>query len=175
VAQAASGDREAAHSLLTELLPRIRNLVRYLIRGDSDVDDITQYVLLELLKSFRTYRAEGSLRAWSDRITVRVTLKRKKQSAHDRQRLESAATELYAVGAKDTAATDEYLTRRQMVRFLDAIPSEQREALVLHHVVGLSVPEIAEDLAVSGETIRSRLRLGIAKLRAHRSDLEVET
>jgi RNA polymerase sigma-70 factor (ECF subfamily) len=61
------------------------------------------------------------------------------------------------------------------VRFLDAIPSEQREALVLHHVVGLSVPEIAEDLAVSGETIRSRLRLGIAKLRAHRSDLEVET
>ncbi len=38
--------------------------------------------------------------------------------------------------------------------------------LVLHHVLGLSVPEIAEELSAPFETVRSRLRIGIAKLRA---------
>jgi RNA polymerase sigma-70 factor (ECF subfamily) len=51
-----------------------------------------------------------------------------------------------------------------MVR-LDALPYDQRHALVLHHVVGLSVPEVAAQLEVPLETIRSRLRLAQNKLR----------
>ena len=35
VTAAAAGDRRAAHELLSELLPRMRNLIRYLIRGDD--------------------------------------------------------------------------------------------------------------------------------------------
>ena len=38
--------------------------------------------------------------------------------------------------------------------------------LVLHHVLGLSVPDIASELALPFETVRSRLRLGMARLRA---------
>jgi RNA polymerase sigma-70 factor, ECF subfamily len=45
------------------------------------------------------------------------------------------------------------------------LPDEQREVLVMHHVLGLSVREIAEELATPFETVRSRLRLGMARLR----------
>ena len=38
--------------------------------------------------------------------------------------------------------------------------------LVLHHVLGLSVPEISEEIGAPSETVRSRLRLGMSKLRA---------
>jgi RNA polymerase sigma-70 factor (ECF subfamily) len=161
---AAAGDRQAAHALLVELLPRVRNLVRYLTRDDTEVDDISQHVLLELLKSFKTYRATGSLRSFADRITVRVTLRRKKQAAIDRTEQEAAGAELRALSS-DVPGPDEYLRRREAVRHLDAIPMEQRQALVLHHVVGMSVPEVAEELGVPLETVRSRLRLAMGRLR----------
>jgi RNA polymerase sigma-70 factor (ECF subfamily) len=52
-----------------------------------------------------------------------------------------------------------------MVRLLDQIPAEQRETVVLHHVMELTVPEIAAEMAVPAETVRSRLRLAMARLR----------
>jgi RNA polymerase sigma-70 factor (ECF subfamily) len=166
VAAAAAGDRDAAHALLTELLPRVRNLIRYLVRGDGDVDEIAQLVLLQLLRSFHTYRAAGSLRAWTDRITARVTLAHIKSRRRWRSWQVSMSPELYAVPAQG-AAPDEYLSRRQAMKALDALPDEQRHAVIMHHVAGFSVPELAEELCIPTETVRSRLRLGIKRLRVH--------
>lgn len=61
---------------------------------------------------------------------------------------------------------DVYAQRRAAVRLLDGLPDDQRHVLVLHHVLGLSVPEIADELAIPFETARSRLRLGMTRLRA---------
>src|SRR4051812_6683752 len=73
VAAAASGDRAAAQSLCTELLPRVRNLVRYLVRGDGDVDDIAQDALIAVLRGLASFRAEGTFKSWVDRIVARTT------------------------------------------------------------------------------------------------------
>lgn len=164
VRAAAEGDRRAAQELLTELLPRVRNLVRYIVRGDAEVDDIAQQVLLELLRSFRTFRGTSSLRAWSDRITMRVTLAQIRRGRRERKRQVPAGADLQAVRSPDDPP-DAYLARRRTVGMLDQLPEEQRQAVVMHHVAGLSVPEVAEELAIPFETARSRLRLGIRKLR----------
>ncbi len=164
VEAAAAGDRAAAESLLIELLPRVRNLVRYLIRGDQDVDDIAQEALIAITRGFSGYRGDGTLTAWADRITARVTFAqlRKRRRVSDEQR---PVADLSAVPGP-AEPPDQYAQRRQMVRLLDQIPADQRTALVLHHAVGMSVPEIARELEVSRETVRSRLRLGKSKLRA---------
>lgn len=164
IALAAGGDRAAAHALLTELLPRVRNLVRYLVRGDHLVDDITQQVLVELLRGFAGFRHEGSLQAWVHRITVRVTLRQATRQRRERAQEAEMGVELYAVRNAEMVP-DEYLRRRDVVALLDSLPNEQRQVLVLHHVAGLSVPEVAEELSVPFETARSRLRLAMAKLR----------
>jgi RNA polymerase sigma-70 factor (ECF subfamily) len=87
-----------------------------------------------------------------------------KQRRSDDQRREASMPELRAVSSKPEQP-DEHTLRRQTARCLDALPVEQREAIVLHHVVGLSVPELATELAIPFETARSRLRLGMEKLR----------
>src|ERR1700712_4122621 len=46
VEAAARGDRGAAEQLLRSLLPRVRNLVRYFVRGDAEVDDLAQESLV---------------------------------------------------------------------------------------------------------------------------------
>lgn len=165
IALAVAGDRSAAQALVLELLPRVRNLVRYLASGDADVDDIAQVALVQLLRSLHGYRAEGSLGAFSDRITVRVALAHlRKRRGRQRKDVELIPY-LHAVSSRPEQP-DDYTLRRQAVQWLDELPSEQREAVVLHHVAGLSAPELAEMLGVPFETARSRLRLGMSKLRA---------
>ena len=72
VAAAARGDRAAAQALLTELLPRARNLIRYLVRGDADVDDIAQEALISVVRGLPGYRGEGAFQSWVDRIVART-------------------------------------------------------------------------------------------------------
>jgi RNA polymerase sigma-70 factor (ECF subfamily) len=164
VVRAASGDRAAAEALLVELLPRVRNLVRYLVRGDSEADDIAQHALLAILRGFHSYRGEGSLSSWVDRVTAREALARVRRARSERSRYEREPPDLQAVPSGD-APPDAYLERREAVRRLDALPVEQRTAVVLHVVAGFSVPELAKELGIPFETARSRIRLGMKKLR----------
>ena len=163
VAAALAGDRAAASALLLELLPRIRNLIRYLLRGDEAVDDIAQEAMIAILRGLPSFRGEGSLRAWADRIVARVALGWVRRD----RRQKSLERESVAQGEPPSAVEtpDQYLVRRQAVARLDRLSYEQRHALVLHHVVGLSVPEVAAQLSVPIETVRSRLRLAQNKLR----------
>jgi RNA polymerase sigma-70 factor (ECF subfamily) len=174
IAAAAGGDRAAAQSLLLELLPRVRNLVRYLARGDADVDDLAQLALCEILRALGGYRNEGSLGSFVDRITVRVALRQIKQRRTERARLDAAQPDLRVVSSRPDQP-DEHTLRRETVKLLDALPGDQREAVVLHHVVGLSVPELAAELGIPFETARSRLRLGLQKLRERFAVTESES
>lgn len=164
VAKAAAGDRVAAQELLLELLPRVRNLVRYLIWNDADVDDIAQLSLVEIARSFGNYRGEGALWSWADRITMRVALHHVRRKRAEERRRSGLAPDLHVVS--DGAQPDDFTLRRETARLLDELPDDQRQAVVLHHVMGLSMPELADELGIPFETARSRLRLGIQKLRA---------
>jgi RNA polymerase sigma-70 factor (ECF subfamily) len=162
--EARGGSREAAEGLLVLILPRVRNLIRYLLRGDADVDDIAQEALSAVFRKLKTYKGEGSFVAWVDRIVVRCAFAhRRRAAAWFKRRSEGAATPV-ALGALGSPA--EYLSRRKLVELLDALPNHQRVALVMHHVLGMSVPEIAGELSIPEGTVRSRLRLGRARLRA---------
>lgn len=161
------GDRAATRQLVAALLPRVRNLVRYLIRGDRDVDDIAQEALIDIVRGLPGYRAEGKVTSWADRIAARATFAwlRKHRSG------EASLDERREL-ADPAPGPESYTARRDVVRWLDELPFEQRHALVLHHVAGFSVPEIADEMRAPVETIRSRLRLGMKRLRALAGDEE---
>lgn len=162
---AARGDSGALHTLAMRLLPRVRNLVRYLVRWDAEVDDLAQDALVEIVRSLPRFRGEGSFEGWVHRITTRTVFAALSVRRHEPARpgRTDDEPELFALPAE--GRTDDYMARRRMARALDRLPDEQRHALVLHHAVEMSVPEIAETLGAPMETIRSRLRLGRARLR----------
>ena len=159
------GRREDAEALVAQLLPRVRNLVRYSVRADSDVDDITQDALIAILRGLPSYRGEGAFASWADRVVGRVTFAASKRARVERTRLSQDEEEELAPVLADDAPPVDCILRRRMEKLLDKLSEEQRRALVLHHVMGMSVPEMAEELEVPFETVRSRLRLGKAHLR----------
>ncbi len=166
IAAAASGDRSAASSLCAELLPRTRNVVRFLVRSDADVDDFTQNALIEVLRALPSFRGESSLTTWADRITVRTVMRQLGRRQREREQRDRLDKELHALHTTAPEA-ENYAARRRLAQVLDGIPEAQRQALVLHHVIGMSVPELAAELGVSFDTAKSRLRLGMERLRDH--------
>jgi RNA polymerase sigma-70 factor (ECF subfamily) len=163
IAAAAAGNRAAAEQLCRELLPRVRNLVRYLLRGDSRVDDVAQEALIAVLRGLASFRGDGRFESWVDRVVARTTfaaIRRIRAETQPGERpVESAASD-----ATDRRG-DSYLLRRELAAALDRLPADQRESLVLHFAIGMTVPEIADAMAAPHETVRSRLRLGKAALR----------
>ncbi len=159
--RAAEGDRAALAEVARRLVPRVKNLVRYLSRGDRDVDDLTQMALVEVLRSLGGFAGRCPLEPWADRVAMRQT---RKHLARRWNRERKEAPSLHAVRAAD-APVYGYGARRDLARALDTLSDVQREALVLHHSMGMSVQEVAEETGVSFDTAKSRLRLGMAKLR----------
>ncbi len=165
VRAAAEGERAAAASLLREHLPRIRNLVRYLVHGDQDVDDFAQEAMLAVLNGLGSYRGDGPLTAWIDRVTAHTTISELRRRQVVRRHAPIGPTLELVPDASAVGRPDEYLASRWAVQLLDHVPPDQRQALVLHFVLEMSVPEVAETLGRPVETIRSRLRLGLERLR----------
>ncbi|HYO59463.1 RNA polymerase sigma factor [Archangium sp.] len=161
---AIAGRRDATESLLAELLPRVRSFVRYSVHGDSEVDDITQEALIAILRGLPTYRGEGAFASWANRVVARVTFAASKRARTERCQVDDESVELTSVPSEE-ALPDDCLMHREVVELLEQLSDEQRRALLLHYVMGMSIPEMAEALEVPFETVRSRLRTGKAHLR----------
>ena len=160
---AVGGDAHAAQALLLRVLSRVRNLIRYLVRG-ADVDDLAQDVLLKLLERLPSYRGEGRFESWVDAVTLRVTLRSMGKRRLDRSRFSRDLLD-EPPAASGPAPSQRQLASKRAVEALDHLPTPQRVALVMHHVLGMTVHEIAQEVDAPGETVRSRLRVGMRQLR----------
>lgn len=162
VRRAASGDARAQAWLARRVVGRVRRVSRALARNAADADDAAQLSLIEVLRSAHTYRGEASLDAWAGRIAARTTLR---HLARERRKAEPVVEEapvlIAPAGPEPMAET----LPRDLRCYLHQLPEPQRNAIVLHHALGHSLDEVAEMAEVSRNTIKGRLRLGLAALR----------
>jgi RNA polymerase sigma-70 factor, ECF subfamily len=163
---AVAGDRSLTEALFQRLVPRIRNLVRYLTSADAEAHDIAQEAALAVLLGLPSYRGDGPFLGWVDRSVVRITLTRRRRSRTLAARSDAArdVDEAHEI-AGATPFDERYAARRRLVVLLNQLPVEQRDVLVLHHVLDMTIEEIGDQLSVPPETIRTRLRRAKARLR----------
>jgi len=100
--------------------------------------------------------------AWIHRILVHACYAEAKRAS----RWSANVVILPVDGPATPDTTLDIVTRDALDRGFRRLPAEQRAAFVLHHHLGWSVPEIAENLGVPAETIKSRLRYATSTLRA---------
>ncbi len=161
----AAHDAEAEAELVQRIIGPVRARARVLARNAADADDATQTAIVEILRSAASFRGEGSLAGWCERITVRTTLRLVR-----RQDRASAPIDA-AVNPDDVGATTsdpplaEAIPGGEVQRFLAELSAERHEALVLRHVLGHSVDEIAEQTGVSPNTVKDRLRMARKQVR----------
>jgi RNA polymerase sigma-70 factor, ECF subfamily len=110
--------------------------------------------------------ARGQVRSWVLSIARTRALDKLKSVARRREEhLESAPAELLAKeGSADDRVIEEERTGA-VVTALKDLPAPQREALEMAYFGGLSQTEIAEATGLAIGTIKTRMRLGMLKLR----------
>jgi RNA polymerase sigma-70 factor (ECF subfamily) len=146
---------------LVELLPRLRRLARALTRDPADADDLAQLTLLRALERQSQWRPDTRLDSWMFRIMKNAWIDETRSRGRWGKVLEAPeAGERAADPAPDSA--EALAVRQAMTR----IPDEQRLAVALVLVEGLSYAEAAEVLEVPVGTLTSRLARGRAALQA---------
>jgi RNA polymerase sigma-70 factor (ECF subfamily) len=139
VARAKDGDSEAHHFLYVRYAPEVLRCVRKLVRDNHEAEDITQNVFIKLFTAIGKYEPrEVPFTAWILRVA--------RNAAFDHMRgLRCMPTD--EVRVEDDERRRVGRERCEDLReALASLPEEQREVLVLRHIVGLSPVEIASIL-----------------------------
>ncbi len=169
----ASGDAAAFDALYAR---HKGGVYRYLLRQCRQAGvaaDLFQDVWMNLIRARSSYAPTAKFTTWLYRLAHNRLIDHYRASGH--LTLVSADDEAHqdAVAAIPAARSDEPQSRAEnrelserLRAALAALPPAQREAFLLQQEGGLSLAEIAELTDVGTETVKSRLRYAVGKLRA---------
>ncbi len=165
------GDESVVGELYDRFARPLYSMVHRILRNPADAEEVVQDVFVSLWKNADTFDDRRS-----SPFTWLVTIARNKSIDRIRRtqrRLPEAPGSAEpnpaaepVVESPDAAAETGGNERAAIVsRWVAELPLNQREAISLAFFDGLTHPQIAERLHESVGTIKSRIRLGIAKLR----------
>ena len=164
----ARGDATALSALYDATSPWVHGIAFRIVRESFAAEEVVLDVYLQVWRKAGDYsRLRGSPEAWLITIARSRAVDRLRALASDRKREEPSAGSLErAAEAADPALPVIEAERRSFIeRALGSIPADQRLSIELAYFGGLTHMEIAEELREPLGTIKTRIRLGMCKLR----------
>ena len=164
VAHAKVGDPEGLHFLYLRYAPDVERYVNSVVHDRHEAEDITQGVFAKLITTIGKYeQREVPFTAWILRVARNAALD------HMRAR---RAIPTEDVRVADTGQTQLGIDRSRALReALEGLPDDQREVLVLRHVVGLSPLEIAETIGKTESSVHGLHHRGRRSLKTSLTEL----
>jgi RNA polymerase sigma-70 factor, ECF subfamily len=142
------------------------------VRDAQVAEDMVQEIFLRIWRKPESYVAQrGRFVTWLTSVTrnraVDEVRSRGRRFRHETASPEEQERELPASEQDDPALTAELSDQRRLIlAALKQIPAEQREIIELAYFGGLTQQEIADRLSQPLGTVKTRIRLGMQKLRA---------
>ena len=150
----------AFDSVVTEMGPRLFWGLRRLCGDHQEAEDLTQETFIRAYRALDGYDAnrvrELKLQPWL--WTIAMNLGR--NHVRDRAR-RPTAVEMFETGAEDPEPIDDAAWDRRLA----ALSGHQRKAVVLRHIVGLSISEISAAVDRPQGTVKADIHRGLSRLR----------
>ena len=165
IARCVAGDDDACGELVAEHQQMVLHLAENLLGDRDEARDLAQEVFLRVFRTIRQFRGQSALRTWIYRIAVNQARNRHR-SWRRRRRADQVSLDAMLDAHVDLpphvdAGPDRVLAQQELAtrlrEALDRLPFEQRTAVVLREVDGLSYEEIAFSVGVAVGTVKSRL------------------
>jgi RNA polymerase sigma-70 factor (ECF subfamily) len=163
-----AGPPLTAEQIFRDYAPRIYHLARRMLGSDADAEDVTQDVLLQVVRKLHTFRGESSFPTWLHRVTVNAALAhRNKRAVREERHVHDpldhfhedghhrSPVRRWAVGPEEQALDRE---KHELIeKAIAELPETYRHVFVLADVENLSNQEIADMLGLSLSAVKSRL------------------
>lgn len=167
IALTAQGDQSAFSRLYDQSSPQIYGLVLRILGQPAMAEDVTLEVYTQVWKHAHSYdRQRGTPMAWLITLARTRAIDRLRATRAERA---SVSLEEAAWIPSDDASPEERSSARQREAIVQTalaqLSTEQRDALLLGYFGGYSQSEIAARLNLPLGTVKTRMRLGLMKLR----------
>lgn len=163
----AAGTPGAFERLVAVYEPRVKAAVARSIRDRSSVEDLAQEVFLRLYRARERYRPTAKFETYLYRIIFNICVNHTQYMARRRSLSldvgaddESGRAALAPADDKEPRPLEALEASERAVqvrRAIEALPDNQRRALVLSRYEGLSYEEIAEVMSISLQAVKSLL------------------
>jgi RNA polymerase sigma-70 factor, ECF subfamily len=167
IVRAKQGDQDAIRFLYVRYADNVYGFVSSIVRDEHEAEDVTQHVFAKLLTVLPRYEPRDvPFSAWILRVARNVAVD------HMRQRRAVPCEDVWDAGER----SDDDVRHERSMSLRDALatlPDEQREVIVLRHLVGLSPGEIGRRLGRSEPSIHGLHHRGRGALRTALSDCEL--
>jgi RNA polymerase sigma-70 factor, ECF subfamily len=170
-----AGDEEACAALVADHQRMVYQLSVHLLGDPEDARDLSQDVFLLVFRTIDRFRGQSALRTWIYRIVVNQARNRQRWWRR-RKKSDQVSLDEHIEQRGDTIRTDSSVepdrvlsqkeTAGRVWQALESLPFEQRTAIVLREIDGLSYEEIAFSLGIAIGTVKSRLTRAREALRA---------
>lgn len=147
-----SAERFSFHDELVALLPKLRVQALSLTRNRSDADDLVQGAVMNALGAQNSFQPGTNFAAWMYRI-LRNRFISDRRRARDVVDMDDAPQEAFA----RPAAQEDNVALRELRREMALLPSDQRTALVMVTVQGMSYEQVAEAMGCAVGTAKCRV------------------
>lgn len=165
VQRCVAGEEAAFAELVGEHQRMVVQLAMNLLGDRDEALDLSQEVFLRVFRTIHRFRGHSSLRTWIYRIAVNQARNRhrfwRRRHRGDQVSLDAHVAQYGDSITNGDAWPDRVLAQKELAgrlqRALDSLPFDQRTAIVLREIDGLTYEEIAFSLGVAVGTVKSRL------------------
>lgn len=162
-------DTDALAALYDRYGRRVFALAARILNDPISSEEITQDVFLSIWRRGASYNAaKGKFTTWLFGIAHNRTIDELRKRRRDKSRYSDDIDDHLDIAANSISPDDSAVVQSEyaMVReVLDTLPPPQRTVIVLSYFHGLTQVEIAEKLDQPLGTVKTRMRLGLKKLR----------
>jgi RNA polymerase sigma-70 factor (ECF subfamily) len=169
------GDTDALSTLVERHHGPLVGFLYRMSGGDRALaEDLVQEAFLRVLRAIARYEYPRPFKSWLYAIAANLARDHFKRA--DTRRTEAVPDEALGQVADEAASPEGRVIAgdeaEHVAAAVAALPDHQRAAVILRYYQGLSLAEIADMLDVPVGTIKSRLSLGLRRLRARLEGIE---
>ena len=164
----AAGDAAAFEQLYARHRGKLYRYLQRQLRDNAVADELFQDVWMNLIRARTGYRVEARFTTWLYRIAHNRLNDHWRAQRHRPPAPLDAELRTAALADPEHPGTvaEQHEQRQRLQQALDELSDEQREAVLLRLQQELSLEEIGRITGVGRETVKSRLRYALDKLRA---------
>lgn len=183
----AKGDAGAFETLVVRHKGGVFNFLLRSVGRQSRAEELLQEVFLRVIRSKDRYQPSAKFTTWLYSIARNLCVDESRRArfrdhtsldaprrGRDGDNAAPMVTQLPSNEVPTDEAAEAPKIRNRVAEAVAALPDEQREVFLLRQISGLSFREIAQSVGIPENTVKSRMRYALEKLRTELGDLRAE-